>query len=74
MTVRLIIIGVQLQETKNLVRSRDQRLVELQIEAEQLREQAARQNAIVLSLKERIQVTFLSFAHNTVMSIFELIS
>ncbi|KAK9305029.1 hypothetical protein QLX08_003731 [Tetragonisca angustula] len=45
----------ELQETKNLVRSRDQRLVELQIEAEQLREQAARQNAIVLSLKERIQ-------------------
>ncbi|CAD1480980.1 unnamed protein product, partial [Heterotrigona itama] len=44
-----------LQETKNLVRSRDQRIVELQIEAEQLLEQAARQNAIVLSLKERIQ-------------------
>ncbi|KAF3427483.1 hypothetical protein E2986_02867 [Frieseomelitta varia] len=46
----------KLQETKNLVRSRDQRIVELQIEAEQLREQAARQNAIVLSLKERIQL------------------
>ena len=49
--------------------------MELQIEAEQLREQAARQNAIVLSLKERIQVTLLSFAHNTVTSpIFELIA
>ncbi|XP_076477040.1 coiled-coil domain-containing protein 170 isoform X3 [Bombus vancouverensis nearcticus] len=45
----------ELQETKNLVRFRDQRIAELQLEAEQLREQAARQNSIVLSLKKRIQ-------------------
>ncbi|XP_054002966.1 coiled-coil domain-containing protein 170 isoform X3 [Hylaeus anthracinus] len=45
----------ELQEMKSLVRSRDQRIVELQVEAEQLREQAVRQNAIVSSLKKRIQ-------------------
>ncbi|XP_031772099.1 coiled-coil domain-containing protein 170 isoform X1 [Apis florea] len=45
----------ELQETKNLARSRDQRVVELQLEADQLREQAARQNAIVSSLKKRVQ-------------------
>ncbi|XP_033231052.1 coiled-coil domain-containing protein 170 isoform X2 [Belonocnema kinseyi] len=45
----------ELQEMKNTVRSRDQRVVELQVEADQLREQAARQNAVVLSLKKRIQ-------------------
>ncbi|XP_020291933.1 coiled-coil domain-containing protein 170 isoform X2 [Pseudomyrmex gracilis] len=45
----------ELQEMKNVVRSRDQRVVELQVEADQLREQAARQNAVVLSLKKRIQ-------------------
>ncbi|XP_076174342.1 uncharacterized protein LOC143150162 isoform X4 [Ptiloglossa arizonensis] len=45
----------ELQEMKSLVRSRDQRVVELQLEAEQLREQAVRQNAVVSSLKKRIQ-------------------
>ncbi|XP_076628794.1 coiled-coil domain-containing protein 170 [Colletes latitarsis] len=45
----------ELQEMKSVVRSRDQRVVELQLEAEQLREQAVRQNAIVSSLKKRIQ-------------------
>ncbi|XP_043480201.1 coiled-coil domain-containing protein 170 isoform X2 [Leptopilina heterotoma] len=45
----------ELQEMKNSVRSRDQRVVELQVEADQLREQAARQNSVILSLKKRIQ-------------------
>ncbi|KAK2576999.1 hypothetical protein KPH14_011961 [Odynerus spinipes] len=45
----------ELQEMKNAVRSRDQRVLELQVEADQLREQAARQNAIISSLKKRIQ-------------------
>lgn len=47
---------LQLQEMKSVVRSRDQRVVELQVEADQLREQAARQNSVVSSLKKRIQV------------------
>jgi hypothetical protein len=47
---------LQLQETKSSVRSRNQKILELQVEADQLREQAARQNAVVLSLKKRIQV------------------
>ncbi|KAL0134280.1 hypothetical protein PUN28_001231 [Cardiocondyla obscurior] len=45
----------ELQEMKSAVRSRDQRVVELQVEADQLREQAARQNAVISSLKKRIQ-------------------
>ncbi|XP_011064601.1 PREDICTED: coiled-coil domain-containing protein 170 isoform X2 [Acromyrmex echinatior] len=45
----------ELQEMKSTVRSRDQRVVELQIETDQLREQAARQNAVISSLKKRIQ-------------------
>ncbi|KYN35918.1 Coiled-coil domain-containing protein C6orf97, partial [Trachymyrmex septentrionalis] len=45
----------ELQEMKSTVRSRDQRVVELQVEADQLREQAARQNAVISSLKKRIQ-------------------
>nr|XP_012232065.1 PREDICTED: coiled-coil domain-containing protein 170 [Linepithema humile] len=45
----------ELQEMKNVARTRDQRVVELQVEADQLREQAARQNAVVSSLKKRIQ-------------------
>ncbi|XP_017760087.1 PREDICTED: coiled-coil domain-containing protein 170 [Eufriesea mexicana] len=45
----------ELQETKNLVRSRDQRVIEMQVETDLLREQAARQNAVILSLKKRIQ-------------------
>ncbi|KAF7418200.1 hypothetical protein HZH68_000853 [Vespula germanica] len=43
----------ELQEMKNTVRSRDQRVVELQVEADQLREQAARQNSIELEERER---------------------
>jgi len=45
-----------LQETKSSVRSRNQKIMELQVETDQLREQAARQNAVVSSLKKRIQV------------------
>jgi thiamine monophosphate synthase len=41
---------------KGQLRSRDQRALELQVETEQLREQAARQNAVIASLKKRIQV------------------
>jgi predicted ATP-grasp superfamily ATP-dependent carboligase len=41
---------------KGQLRSRDQRAMELQVETEQLREQAARQNAVIASLKKRIQV------------------
>ncbi|XP_078037996.1 coiled-coil domain-containing protein 170 isoform X2 [Augochlora pura] len=48
-------LTTELQEMKSLVRSRDQRIAEMQLEAEQLREQAARQNAVVSSLKKRIQ-------------------
>ncbi|XP_015172128.1 PREDICTED: coiled-coil domain-containing protein 170 [Polistes dominula] len=45
----------ELQEMKNTVRSRDQRVGELQVEADQLREQAARQNSIISSLKKLIK-------------------
>ncbi|CAL7934683.1 unnamed protein product [Xylocopa violacea] len=45
----------ELQEIKSLMRSRDQRVMELQAEGEQLREQSARQNSIVSSLKKRVQ-------------------
>ncbi|XP_023723105.1 coiled-coil domain-containing protein 170 isoform X3 [Cryptotermes secundus] len=45
----------ELQEMKGQLRSRDQRALELQVETEQLREQAARQNAVIASLKKRIQ-------------------
>jgi len=41
---------------KGQLRSRDQRALELQVETEQLQEQAARQNAVIASLKKRIQV------------------
>lgn len=41
---------------KSVVKSRDQRVLELQLEADQLREQAARQNSVISSLKKRIQV------------------
>lgn len=46
----------ELNEMRAQVRSRDQRTVELQSETETLKEQAARQNAIIASLKKRIQV------------------
>ena len=41
---------------KGQLRSRDQRALELQVETEQLQEQAARQNAVIASLKKMIQV------------------
>lgn len=41
---------------KSQLRSRDQRTDELHTETEQLREQAARQSAIIASLKRRIHV------------------
>ncbi|KAK9891617.1 hypothetical protein WA026_015581 [Henosepilachna vigintioctopunctata] len=44
----------ELEDMKCQFRSRDQRCLELQVEAEQLREQSARQNAIISSLKKRI--------------------
>ncbi|KAG8232946.1 hypothetical protein J437_LFUL013374 [Ladona fulva] len=44
----------ELQETKGKLSSRDQKVAELQAECEKLREQAARQNAIIASLKKRI--------------------
>lgn len=50
----------QLQEMKSVVKSRDQRVLELQLEADQLREQAARQNSVIGSLKKRIQVNWQS--------------
>lgn len=43
-----------LEEMRSQVRSRDQRCIDLQIETDQLREQAARQNAIIPSLKKRV--------------------
>lgn len=54
--IAILRLLLQLQEAKNIARSRDQRVVELQLEADQLREQAARQNSIVSSLRKRIQV------------------
>ncbi|XP_048505346.1 coiled-coil domain-containing protein 170 isoform X4 [Athalia rosae] len=45
----------ELHEMKSVARSRDQRVVELQVETDQLREQAARQSAVISSLKKRIQ-------------------
>ncbi|XP_068907810.1 coiled-coil domain-containing protein 170 isoform X2 [Tenebrio molitor] len=44
----------ELAEMKSQMRTRDQRCLDLQVEADQLREQAARQNAIIASLKKRI--------------------
>ncbi|EFA02357.2 coiled-coil domain-containing protein 170 isoform X2 [Tribolium castaneum] len=44
----------ELSEMKSQLRSRDQRCIDLQVEADQLREQAARQNAIIASLKKRV--------------------
>ncbi|XP_044593008.1 coiled-coil domain-containing protein 170 isoform X1 [Cotesia glomerata] len=48
-------LSSELQEMKTTLRLRDQRVTELQLEADQLREQAARQNSIISSLKKRIQ-------------------
>lgn len=46
----------ELNDMKNQLRCRDQRTIELQSETENLKEQAARQNAIIASLRKRIQV------------------
>lgn len=40
---------------KSQLRSRDSRLMELQVESDQLREQSARQSAVIDSLKKRIK-------------------
>nr|CAI5855774.1 unnamed protein product [Callosobruchus analis] len=47
-------LQTELEEMRSQVRSRDQRCLELHAEAEQLREQSARQGAIVASLKKRV--------------------
>lgn len=44
----------EVNEMKGHLRARDQRCMELQIETDHLREQAARQNAIISSLKKRV--------------------
>lgn len=44
----------EVEEMRSQLRTRDQRCLELQMEADQLREQAARQNAIIHSLKKRV--------------------
>lgn len=43
----------ELNEMKCQMRSREQRCMELQMESDQLREQTARQNAVICSLKKR---------------------
>ncbi|XP_063990284.1 coiled-coil domain-containing protein 170 isoform X1 [Diachasmimorpha longicaudata] len=48
-------LSAELEEMKSTVRSRDARVLEFQVEADQLKEQAARQNSIISSLKKRIQ-------------------
>ena len=47
-------LTAEVEEMHSQIRSRDQRCLELQVEADQLREQAARQNAIISSLKKRV--------------------
>lgn len=47
---------VQLQETKAQLRKRDEKAIQLESEIEQLKEQAARQNVVIASLRKRIQV------------------
>lgn len=47
-------LQADLDEMRSQVRSRDQRCLDLQVETDQLREQAARQNAIISSLKRRV--------------------
>lgn len=44
----------ELNEMKCQMRSREQRCMEMQMEIDQLREQTARQNAVICSLKKRI--------------------
>ncbi|XP_060530841.1 coiled-coil domain-containing protein 170 isoform X3 [Cylas formicarius] len=47
-------LTADLEEMRSQVRSRDQRCLELQVEADQLREQVARQSAVISSLKKRV--------------------
>uniref|UniRef100_V5FY46 Coiled-coil domain-containing protein n=1 Tax=Anoplophora glabripennis TaxID=217634 RepID=V5FY46_ANOGL len=47
-------LQTDVDEMRSQIRSRDQRCLDLQVEADQLREQAARQNAIIGSLKKRV--------------------
>lgn len=47
-------LTTELEDMRSQIRTRDQRCLELQVETDQLREQAARQNAIISSLKKRI--------------------
>ncbi|XP_066146448.1 coiled-coil domain-containing protein 170 isoform X1 [Euwallacea fornicatus] len=47
-------LNQEVDEMRSHIRSRDQRCLELQVEADQLREQAARQNAIICSLNKRV--------------------
>jgi chromosome segregation ATPase len=44
---------LQLQDARNQMRGRDQRAAEVQAECENLREQSARQSAVICSLKKR---------------------
>ncbi|XP_044733617.1 coiled-coil domain-containing protein 170 [Chrysoperla carnea] len=48
-------LSTELDDMKGQVRQREQRVMELQIEADGLREQSARQSAIISSLKKKIQ-------------------
>ena len=47
----------ELNDMRVQIRNRDQKTMELQTEMENLKEQGARQNAIITSLKKRIQVS-----------------
>lgn len=49
-------ILLQLQDMKGQLRCREQRALELQVESDQLREQAARQSSVIASLRKRVQV------------------
>lgn len=48
-------IFYQVNEMKNTLRCRENRLLELQVESDNLREQSARQSAIIDSLKKRLK-------------------
>ncbi|KAJ8985384.1 hypothetical protein NQ317_007541 [Molorchus minor] len=47
-------LQADLEEMRSQMRTRDQRCLDLQVETDQLREQAARQNAIISSLNKRV--------------------
>lgn len=47
-------LQADVEEMRSQIRSRDQRCIDLQVETDQLREQAVRQNAIISSLKKRV--------------------